>query len=192
MAGIGELYTRVDGAWRQCNYSADDTEHGMFVRVDSAWRRVEEGWVRVDGAWRQFFGLEDEEEIPDKPAAGSYTLSATAQYYGSGKTGYAEFNTSAYRGYITQIRARISWKNITAATFDFSISGRPNGNFYRNIDNPGQYSGRTIDHRIDTFDSSSLTDFNNGNAIGFSYTWNHSGYSMSELLSKSQLVIQVS
>ena len=192
MAGIGELYTRVDGAWRQCNYDADDTDHGMFVRVDSAWRRVEEGWVRVDGAWRQFFGLEDEEPPPVKPNPGSYTLQPTAQYYGSGSSGYAEFNTSAYRGYITQIRARISWKSISAAVHTFGISGRPYGNFYRNIDNPGQWSNNTVDHRIDTFDASSLTDFNNGNAYGFNYTYSSSSYKMSELLSRTQLVIQVS
>ena len=187
-----ELFARVNGVWTPCAYDTDNTFHGFFVRKDGVWVRIEEAYVRVNGAWLQFFGPPEVEPPPTKPPAGSYTLQPTAQFYGSGSTGYAQFNTDAYRGYITEIRARISWKSITAAIDTFGILGRPNNRFYRNVDNPGQWSNRTIDHRIDTFNATSLTDFNNGNAIGFNFTYSTSRYSMNELLSKTQLVIQVS
>lgn len=189
-----DFWIRADGGWRNVPFDDNNIDnHGFFVRVNGTYVRVLEGWVWANGGWRKFYpGEGDTEPPPTKPPAGSYTLQPTAQFYGSGSTGYAQFNTDAYRGYITEIRARISWKSITAAIDTFGIRGRPNNRFYRNVDNPGQWSNRTIDHRIDTFNATSLTDFNNGNAIGFNFTYSTSRYSMNELLSKTQLVIQVS
>jgi hypothetical protein len=187
MADVNELYVRAYGGWKRCNYSTDDTQHGFFVRVNGTWTRVEEAYVRADGSWKQFFGPETVEPPPTKPPAGTYILPATALYLGSETNGYAEFNTEAYRGYITQIRARVSWKY--SGTFTSAWSGRPNGNFYRNID--PDFGGQTIDHRIDTFDASSLTDFNSGAAIGFSFT-KPSGTTWSTWISNVQLNLTIS
>ena len=178
----GELFVRVNGTYRPVPHGVGDA-HGFFVRVNGSYRRVEEGYVRVNGSWRNFYGPGDVvEPPPDKPDPGTHILPATALWLGSETSGYAEYNTEDFRGYISEIRARVSWK--FSGVFTSQWRGRPNGNYYRNID--PDFGGQTIDHRIDTFDASSLTDFNNGNAIGFTFT-KPSGTPWSTWISNVQL-----
>ncbi len=125
-------------------------------------------WGKVNGAWFQVYPGEG---IPPDLPAGTYILSPTSQFLGT-PNGFSEYDTELYRGRITEIRARVWWRPqaFCIAGLDFNTSGRPNGNFYRAITNDGTFCGRTIDHRIDSFDPSSINDFNSGDAIGFTYT----------------------
>jgi len=156
-----EHYVKVAGAWRD---GRQNPSH--YVKVAGSWqeaRPTPAKYVKVVGRWR---GVSDP---PPVLPPGTYTLSPTAQSIGQ-QTAYAEFNTVEYRGRITAIWAVISWHGGALTDFSMSCSGRHNGNYYRQIDNNGgEWNGRTISHRIDSFDASSLTDFNNGNAIGFNF-----------------------
>ena len=165
MAGESQ-FVKVLGVWRAPN--PGDT-NDQYIKVNGSWRANNPGdtnakYVKVNGQWR---------EIADSnppPSPGTYYLSATSQDL-FGENGFSEYDTTEYRGSITEIRARVSWiQQITCVGgLNFATSGRPNGNFYRNITSDESFCGRTIDHRIDTFDATSLTDFNSGAAIGFTY-----------------------
>jgi hypothetical protein len=113
--------------------------------------------------WQELWPL----TVPPTPSPGDHVLSPSSSSIGD-YSGYAEFNTEFYRGYIDEIRIRISWGGYGNFPRQIDVSGRPSGNFYRDIYNDTEWDGRTIDHRIDTFDASSLTEFNNGSAYGFS------------------------
>lgn len=155
------MWVRVGSTWKRVDPA--DTGAGLWARVGGVWKVVEGGWVRVNNTWKQFYPVDDETEPPDPgPTPGTYILAPTSLYLG-GLSGYASYDTTPYRGHITEIRARISWLNTGA--FDVSVSGRPNNNFYRSI--AADWGGQTIDHRIDTFDSTSISDFNSGAATGF-------------------------
>ena len=148
-------------------------------------------WTHDGAQWVQIFPGEGSSELP----AGAYVIGATSQSLGT-SSGFAEFDTVPYRGRITEIACRVSWK-VYSFTVDFTmgVSGRPIGNFYRNIaNNNREWDGRTIDHRIDTFDASSLTDFNTGAAIGFTYSAASSpseGGGISARISNTQLELTI-
>lgn len=159
-------YVKVFGAWRAAH---EDPLPSHYTKVFGTWRAghitpTAQKYIKVFGQWRDISGGGG---LP----AGTYYLSPSSQSLGVG-SGFSEYNTIEYRGRITEIRARVSWRtqSFCIAGLVFGVSGRPNGNFYRNITSDGTWCGRTIDHRIDTFDATSLTDFNSGAAIGFSYS----------------------
>ena len=128
---------------------------------------VPRAWVHTGTEWEQIFPGSGTEPIPP----GTHILAPTSQFLGT-PTGFSDYDTNGYRGRITEIRARVSWRPnaICIPGLVFGTSGRPNGNFYRNITSDASWCGRSIDHRIDSFDATSITDFNNGAATGFSYS----------------------
>ncbi len=129
-------------------------------------KEVNRVWAHDGTEWMEIFPGDQVEPLPP----GQYILSPVSQDL-TGTSGFSDYVTTAFRGRITEIRARCSWvpQIICVQGINNGVSGRPNGNFYRNIVNDGSFCGRTIDHRIDSFDASSLTDFNSGAATGFSY-----------------------
>jgi hypothetical protein len=141
----------------------------IWVNQGGTAREIGEGWVNQGGTARQFWPPEG--APPTGPDPGTYVLPPTSISLGD-YSGYAEFDTIYYRGYISEIRARISWGGYGNYPRGVDISGRPSGNLYRNIYNDGEWDGRTIDHRIDTYDASSLTEFNSGAAYGFDVALN--------------------
>ncbi len=158
-----EHFVKVTGSWRSAR-----TPDSHFVKVGGVWRApqgTDEKFIKVNGQWRSASASNP------PPSPGTYFLAPISQSL-TGGSGFSDYNTTEYRGNITEIRARVTWKPqaICVAGLDFQVSGRPNGNFYRTITSDGTFCGRTIDHRIDTFDATSLTDFNNGDATGFSYS----------------------
>ncbi len=166
MAGESH-FVKVFGVWRAPN--PGDTNES-YVKVAGQWRGNNPGdtnpqYVKVFGQWRAV------EDSNPPPSPGDYVLGATSIFLGTNGTGYAEFDTTEYRGSISEIRARLSWTDFALTDPTLNLSGRPSGNFYRNVANiDDEFNGRTIDHRIDTFDASSLTEFNSGAAIGFNIT----------------------
>ena len=153
-----ESYVKVAGAWR--------TVTGMPVKVAGQWRTATDHYVKVNGRWRP---NPEEPPLPG-PGPGYYQLSATSLYLPDpGTTGYAEFNTTEYRGSISEIYSVISWGSPLIVGITLTASGRPNNNYYRSYSLTQDWDNRTISHRIDTFDASSLTDFNSGAAIGFNF-----------------------
>ena len=146
-------FVKVFGEWHEAE---------TYVKVFGQWHEAQT-FVKVFGRWR------NEGETPPL-TPGIYILQPASQFLGVG-SGYSQYDTSDYRGRITEIRARVSWRQQTFCIpgLNFGTSGRPNGNFYRNIVSADDFCGRTIDHRIDTFDPTSLTDFNSGAAFGFNY-----------------------
>lgn len=165
------LWVREAGGWRRVR-ADEDGQAGFWVRVAGAWKKVASGFVRVDGTWKQFYPTDDDPEPPPScPSPGTYILNATSLYLPTtgGVGGYAEFDTSDFQvsGCIKEIRIRVGWGNFTTNGITFPVAGRPNGNHYRTISSDSSWANSTIDHRIDTFDASSLTDFNSGLATGF-------------------------
>ena len=130
-------------------------------------KEVNRVWVHDGQQWTQIFPGEGDVDLPP----GDYLLGPTSQFLGT-PTGFSDYDTTPFRGRITEIRARVSWRPnaICIPGLVFGTSGRPNGNFYRNITSDASWCGRSIDHRIDSFDATSITDFNNGAATGFSYS----------------------
>lgn len=178
-----ETYVKVGGVWRPSTGSDE-----MYVKVGGAWRTVLDHYVKVNGRWRQ-----QSAAAPPLPG-GTYVLSAQSLYLPSAATGYATFNTAEYQGKtFVGLWARISWRSATGLDNEaIATSGRPNGNFYRTINNDGnEWDGRTIDHRIDTFDASSLTDFSSGAATGFTFTDNGPPKNLGASISNVQLVLQI-
>lgn len=150
---------KVAGVWQPLT--------NVYVRRTGAWTGVGNAWGNNNGTWNKWWPPGGEVG----PLPGTYVLTPTSLSLPSGDTGYAEFNTTSYRGRITQISARLSWKSASEPNGGVSATGRPSGTFYRNIDNnSGEWANRTIDHRIDTFNATSLTQFNNGSAIGFTFS----------------------
>ncbi len=192
------FYVRANGGWREVASVANQGENGFLVRVGNSWKVVEEGFVRVNNAWKQFWPPEGDavEPPPTKPPAGTYVLAATALSLPSGSfSGYAEFNTSAYRGWITQIYARVTWATqpVGDANFSMGVNGRPNNRSYRSVANTDyQWDGRTIDHRIDTFNANALTDFNNGAAYGFNLSSQSLYDTIGFRLNNVRLVLEIS
>jgi len=165
MAGESQ-FVKVFGVWRAPN--PGDSNHS-YVKVNGAWRGNNPGdtnakYVKVFGQWRAT------ETSNPPPSPGEYILGATSLSIPTSTSGgLAEFNTAEYQGFISEIRMRISWRSIPSGQ-NISVSGRPTSNFYRTITSDTSWSNRTIDHRIDTFDAGSLTEFNNGSAIGFNFS----------------------
>ncbi len=82
-----------------------------------------------------------------------------------GADAFAMFNTSIYQGRITEVYARISWG--IAGARPCNVRGRLSGTSYRNISEDFGFANRTIDHRLDTFSTSVLPQFNDGSAEGY-------------------------
>ena len=142
-------------------------------------------WANDGFQWVQVWPGEGTEPLPP----GDYVLPATALSIPSSNTGgLAEFDTVPYRGRINAVRMRISWRSIPSGS-NLSVSGRPNNNFYRNITLDNTWSNRTIDHRIDTFDATSITDFNSGAAIGFNFS--HTNLLLSSIMTNVQLRLTI-
>ena len=182
-------YVKVLGSWQ---YARVPAHH---VKSLGAWRTAIEPaiHVKVQGRWRT---IADEAPPPTGPGPGTYTLSPSSLFLSTSTqaTNYAEFVTSEYRGSIINIWAVVSWRDRGVAITDqaFNIAGRPNGNYYRNIaNNGGEYNGRTISHQINTFDASSLSDFNSGAAYGFNMTTTQ-GLGMKNTVANVQLKLQIS
>lgn len=150
-----EAYAKVAGQWRSVPEA--------YVKVAGQWRTVTDQYVKVNGIWREVTTPQ-----PPTPSPGTYILSPTSLFLGSETSGYALFDTSFYRGHISEIRARVSYSGFSSTGFQFSWYGRPSGTYYRQTD--VTTPNNTIDHRIDTFNASSLTQFNNGSATGFTIT----------------------
>jgi len=177
-------YAKVSGVWRSL------TGVG-WIKNGGVWRSLDEGasrqWMKVNGQWRTFTG-----GAPGPgPTPGTYVLQATSISIGT--TAFAEFDTAVYRGFISEIRIRLSWKSeFGIDNDDIQTSGRPSGTFYRTIANDNnEWDGRTIDHRIDTFNASSLTEFNNASAIGFNLTNTGPVGSVTRVISNIQLVLTI-
>ena len=149
-----DVHAKVGGDWK--------VGTDLFVKVGGDWKTVNDQYDKVNGIWRS----------TDTPAVippGVYILSAISQDL-VGTSGFSDFDTLEYQGRITEIRLRASWKGNLVNGIDIGVTGRTSGNFYRNITTDDTWENRTIDHRIDTFDAASLTEFNNGTATGFSYS----------------------
>ena len=154
---------KVGGVWRDIETPS--------VKVGGTFHTVDAGWVKVGGVWRQWFT-----GIPPL-APGTYVLPNTA---GGGGFAFVEADTTPYRGRITELRVRISYGAVTIGK-QTGVSGRPNGNFYRNLTGDLSWVGATIRHRIDTWDATSLDDFNSGAAIGYTYTNIQAGMTNSQV-----------
>ncbi len=181
-----------------------DGTNWVEIPEDGGTVKVHEGggWFDInvvemhDGtAWQVVWQRTDPEPPPPEgPDEGTYVLSPTGLYLPStpGASGYAEFNTTAYRGYISEIRARIHWSSSTVQGADLRISGRTSGTYYRTVNDVEQWLSRTIDHRIDSYSYTSLTEFNNGSAYGFSLLMQDAGAAgLSYFIDNVQLVITV-
>ena len=187
MAGESQ-FVKVNGVWRAPN--PGDTNHS-YVKVNGQWRANNPGdtnakYVKVNGQWRAT------ETSNPPPSPGVYVLGATSIFLGTAGVGFAEFETTEYRGSISEIRARLSWTDFALTDPDVSISGRPTSNFYRTVSNINdEFNGRTIDHRIDTFDAGSLTEFNSGAAIGFNLEHTNGPSFLSTVINNCQLTLTI-
>lgn len=185
MAGESH-FVKVFGAWKPPN---PGDVNASYQKVFGTWRAnhpsdTNKKYVKVHGQWRAT------ETSAPPPGGGDYVLGATSLSIPTSTSGgLAEFNTTEYRGSIIEIRMRISWRSIPTGS-SLSVSGRPNSNFYRNITLDNTWSNRTIDHRIDTFDATSLTDFNSGAAIGFNFS--HTSLILSSIMTNVQLRLTIS
>lgn len=148
-------YIKIAGQWR--------TMTGGYVKIAGQWRTINDQYSKVVGRWRHT------EEPPPSLSPGTYILGASSYYMPASTSGYALFDTTEYRGRITQVTARISWGSPLIVGIDLSVTGRGSGNFYRWLDLTQDWDNRTIDHRIDTFDAGAVTEFNNGTATGFTF-----------------------
>jgi len=169
------------GVWK------DLTE--LHIKHSGVWKPVTEGWAKNGGTWNQWWPVES------GVTPGTYILSPSSLYLPFGPSGYAEYSTGAFLGAnITGIWARISWRVATGLDNEaLQVSGRPNSNFYRTINNDNnEWDGRTIDHRIDTFDATSLTDFSSGAAIGFGLQHVGPSNNLENTISNVQLVLEIS
>lgn len=178
-------FVKVQGVWRAPN--SGDPNHS-YVKVNGVWRAnngadTNAKYVKVQGQWRAI------STSNPPPGPGDYVLGPTSINIPTSTTGgYASFNTTEYQGAISEIRMRISWRSIPQGS-DLSVSGRPNNNFYRTITLDNSWSNRTIDHRIDTFDATSLTDFNSGAATGFNFS--HESLILSSIMTNVQLRLTI-
>ena len=143
---------KVGGVWKNIEQP--------YVKVAGTHKAVLNGYVKVAGVWKEWFN-----QIPPL-APGTYVLPNTA---GGGGSSFVEADTTPYRGRITEIRVRLSWGTIISGPTS-NVAGRPSANSYRTITWDVQWMNRTISHRIDTWDPASLTEFNDGDAIGFNFT----------------------
>lgn len=143
-------------------------------------------WAHDGAQWTQIFPGEGDAGLPP----GDYILGATSLSIPTSTTGgLAEFNTVPYRGRINAVRMRISWRSIPSGSI-LSVRGRPVNTFYRNITLDNTWSNRTIDHRIDTFNATSLVEFNSGAAIGFNFS--HNSLILSSIMTNVQLRLTIS
>ena len=145
-------WVKVVGDWKVVDQA--------YVKVSGAWRTVSDCWSKVNGVWVIDQGA------PSLPG-GVYILSPTSQSIQiiPGGAAFASFATTAYRGRITEVRARVSWTSRGSMNSD--VYGRHSNTFYRNIAADVQWANRTIDHRLDTFSGNVLPQFNSGSAIGY-------------------------
>ena len=148
-------HVKVAGVWRDID--------SLFIKKDGVWRTAAEAWIREGGSWYKWWPPESPPPVGPNP--GTYVLRPSAISLGT--TGYAQFSTSFYRGYITSVKARISWTTLSEPGGGVSASGRPSGTGYRSISNSGEWSGRTIDH--DMY-ATAVSQFNAGSAYGFNFS----------------------
>jgi len=168
-------------------YNTVTEDEGKIKVYDGAsWFNIKKV-QRFDGsAWGTVWEWTD--APPPGPSPGVYTLSPTS-YSVIGTTGYAQYNTATYRGFITKVDIQVSWLDAGGYTTEFDVRGRTTNNFYRTIDNvSGEWDGRTITHAISSFDSGAITEFNNGSAYGFNFA---SPFTMGNMFSNAKLVLTV-
>ena len=188
MAGESH-FVKVFGTWKPPN---PGDVNASYQKVFGTWRAnhpsdTNKKYVKVHGQWRAT------ETSAPPPGGGTYILAATSLFLGTTGTGHAEFNTTEYRGSIIEIRARLTWTSFALTDPALSLTGRPSGNFYRSVSNIGdEFDGRTIDHRIDTFDPASLTEFNSGASIGFSIVHTNGPSFISTVINNVQLSLTIS
>ena len=150
-------YVKVAGQWLPTGGSDE-----KYVKVAGQWRTVQEQFVKVDGIWREV-----DVPQPPTPDPGTYILNPTTLALAGETNGYALFNTASYRGKILEVRARVTYTSFSSTSFKFSWYGRTSGTYYRQTD--VTFPSSTIDHRMDTFNGSVLSQFNNGSATGFTF-----------------------
>ena len=144
-------FAKVAGVWEQV-LTPSAKVAGNFVEAQTIFAKVAGVWETVHSG------------VPPL-APGTYVLPNTA---GGGGFAFVEADTTPYRGRITEVRVRITYGSPVVG-ISTSVSGRPNANFYRNIVGDNSWSNRTISHRIDTWDATSISDFNDGDSIGFTF-----------------------
>ena len=174
------IYTRIDDNWLPLKK--------VFTKVNADWQEVQKVFTKVDANWQQTFPAVGSGSCP---APGDYQLAATSLSLPThSQNGFAEFDTTPFQfsNCIKEISIILTWRNANLAISQIDVSGRPNNNFYREIENVlREWDGRVITHRIDTFDATSLTDFNSGAAIGFNLSSFYLGQEIGELVSNVQL-----
>lgn len=173
-----DIKVRVAGTYRDVS--------NIWAKKNGVWYAVQSGWGHVGGSWQQWWPKEAGPTPGPNP--GTYVLRPSSLYLPSANSGYAEFNTTAYRGGITSVKARISWTAASEPNSGVSSSGRPSGTFYRNVGNSGEWSGRTIDH--DMY-ATAASQFNAGSAYGFTLS-KLAVLNIAAQISYVQLVIVVS
>ena len=171
------LHHKATGSWTPVGCAS--------IKSSGAWGACVKEWIKRDGIWTT-----QDTTPPDQPAPGTYILSPTSISIGS-HTGYAEFNTAYYRGYISEVKVQITWRDAGGYTTSFDVSGRPSGNYYRQIqNNAGEWDGRTITHNVGSYDAAAITEFNSGAAIGFSF--DAGSFNFDKMISYARLVLTVS
>lgn len=143
---------KIAGVWKNIDQP--------YVKIGGVHKAVTNGYVKVGGVWKEWYN-----QVPPLPP-GQYTLPTTA---GGGSSSFVEADTTPYRGRITEIRVLISYGGSMEVGKNTSVAGRPSANNYRSITGDASWINRSIFHRIDTWDAASITEFNDGDAIGFTY-----------------------
>lgn len=105
-------------------------------------------------------------EVPTAPppAGGTVLLNATSSSIGSSTTAWALFNTAAYQGRITAVRALVAWK--TGTSYTWTLSARASGGSISRSKLP-EYQNRSIYHSVAP---GSIASYNSGAATGFTLT----------------------
>ena len=173
------IFTKIDESWVPVRK--------VFTKVNADWQEVTEAYTKVNADWQQVFPA----TVPVAcPVPGGYTLAPTSLFLDTAGTAFAEFDTTPFQftNCIKEIRIVLTWTNTSLINTTLSIRGRPTNTFYRDIDNLNrEFDGRTIFHRIDTFNASSLTEFNSGSSIGFNIQLTSDPNFVSTVISNVQL-----
>jgi len=105
-------------------------------------------------------------EVPTAPppSGGTVLLNATSSSIGSSTTAWALFNTAAYQGRITAVRALVAWK--TGTSYTWTLAARASGGSISRSKLP-EYQNRSIYHNVA---SGSIASYNSGAATGFTLT----------------------
>ncbi len=173
------IFTKINENWTPITK--------VFTKIDSTWTPVQKVFTKIDSTWNQVFPAQAPVSCP---VSDTYTLQPTSLFLDTAGTATAEFNTAQFQfaNCIKEIRIVLTWTNTSLVNTTLSIRGRPSNTFYRDIDNINhEWDGRVIDHRIDTFNAASLTEFNNGSSIGFNIQLTSDPNFVSTVISNVQL-----